>query len=97
MTSNRDTIYLNPSYNRFDQIDDEDGGQQYIHEHHVFNEQKDAFIDTKYYVEGEENNTSKDSFEKTSIIYAYNALKQYSKESAKYKINEKSLFQVNCN
>ncbi len=95
MESNRDTIYLNPLYNMFGQPDS-DEGKQNIHEHHVFNEQKNAFIDTEYYVEGEENTISDDSFENMSILYAYNTLKEYTKKSLKYKINEKSLFQVNC-
>lgn len=95
MESNRDTIYLNPSYNLFGQLDD-DQGQQDIHEHHVFNEQKNAFIDTAYYVEGIEYANSEASYEDMSIIYSYSALKEYSKKSAKYKINEKTLFQVNC-
>ncbi len=96
MELNRDTIYLNPSYNVFGQIDNEDGSQQDINEHHVFNEQKNAFIDTEYYVEGEENNLSEDSYEKMSIVYVYKILKKHSKESAKPKINESPLFQVNC-
>lgn len=92
--SNRETIYLNPSYHVFGGLDEED--QKDIHEHHVFNEQKNAFIDTEYYVEGEENNLTEDSFENMSIIYVYKILGEYNKEAAKYKINEKSLFQVNC-
>ncbi len=95
MEANRDTIYFNPSYNTFGQLDG-DKGQQDVHEHHVFNEQKNAFIDTQYYVEGQENIKSDDSFENMAIIYAYKVLKDYTKESVKYKINEKSLFQVNC-
>lgn len=96
MESNRGTIYLNPSYNMFGQLDDGDESQQDIYEHHVYNEQKNAFIDNEYYVEGAENIISDDTFENMSILYAYNALKEYTKKSVKYKINEKSLFQVNC-
>ncbi|MEE9363814.1 MAG: hypothetical protein V3U92_14530 [Cellulophaga sp.] len=96
MEANRDTIYFNPSYNMFGQFVG-NKGRQNIHEHHVFNEQKDAFIDTKYYVEGQENIKSDDSFENMAIIYAYKVLKNYTKESVKYKINKKALFHVNCN
>jgi hypothetical protein len=95
MEANRDTIYFNPSYNVFGQLDG-DEGQQDILEHHVFNEQKNAFIDTEYYVDGVEYINSERSYEDMSIIYAYNVLKEYTKKSVKYKINEKSLFQVNC-
>lgn len=94
MESNRDTIYLNPSYNIFGQLDDD--GQQDIHEYHVFNEKKNAFINTEYYVEGVEHTNSEKSYEDMSIIYSYSALKKYNKKSVKYKINEKSLFQVDC-
>ncbi len=95
MEANRDNIYFNPSYNMFGQLDD-DEGQQDIHEHHVFNKQKNAFIDIEYYVEGVEYINSEESYEDMSIIYSYSALKEYSKKSIKYNINEKSLFQVNC-
>ncbi len=96
MELNRDTIYLNPSYNVFGQIDNEDGSLQDINEYHVFDEQKNAFIDTEHYVEGEESNLSEDSYDNMSIIYAYKILKEYSNESEKFKIIENPLFQVNC-
>jgi len=92
--SNMDTIYLNPSYNVFGQIDDEEPRD--IHEFHVYNEQKNAFIDTEFYVEGEENNLSDDSFDVMSIIYEYRLLKENTSDEASYKIIEKSLFEVNC-
>jgi len=90
-----DILYLNPSYNIFGGLDSEEENQD-IHEHHTFNEQKNAFIDTEYYVEGEENIKSDDSFHNMSIIYAYNILKEFSKESVRFKIDEKPIFQVNC-
>lgn len=92
--SKRDTIYLNPSYQKFGQLDAE--GPLDIHEHHVFDQQKNAFVDTEYYIEGSEYIKSEESYEDMSIIYSYSALKKYSKKSVKYKINEESLFQVNC-
>lgn len=92
--ANRDTIYFNPSYNMFGGLDDEEN--QDIHDHHVFNKQKNAFINTQYYVEGEEYIKSDDSFDNMSIIYAYTILKEYTKEPEKFKINEKPIFQVNC-
>lgn len=95
MESNRDTIYLNPSYNIFGHLGD-DEGQQDIHEHHVFNEQKNAFIDPEYYVEGMEYTNSEGFYEDMSIIYPYSALKELSRKSVNYIIDEKSLFQVNC-
>ncbi|WP_411030563.1 hypothetical protein [Spongiimicrobium sp. 3-5] len=94
MESNKDTIYLNPSYNKFGRLDEE--VYRDINEHHVFNEQKNAFIDAEYYVEGVEHINSEESYEDMSIIYAYSALMERSKKSAKYKIIEKPLFQVNC-
>lgn len=93
--TNRDTIYLNPSYNIFGGPDSKEEGQD-IHEHHIFNKEKNAFIDTKYYVEGEEHIKSDDSFHKMSIIYAYKILKEHTKESTNYKIDEKPIFQVSC-
>ena len=92
---NQDTIYLNPSYNMFGAPDSEEENQD-INEHYVFNEQKNAFIDASQYIEGSENIKSDESFDNMSIIYAYKALKKYTKKSVKYKINEKPLFQVNC-
>ncbi len=93
--TNRDTIYLNPFYNMFGGPDSEEEDQD-IHEHHVFNEQKNAFIDAEYYVEGEEHIKSDESFHNMSIIYAYKSLKEFSKESIKFKIDENPIFQVNC-
>ncbi|AUP77556.1 hypothetical protein [Flavivirga eckloniae] len=95
MKSNKDTIYINPAYNFFGDLDFEE--QQDIHEHHVFNEQKNAFIDEEYYVEGSEYTKSDESFHDMSIIYAYSALKIHNKKNVSYKINEKPLFQVTCN
>lgn len=92
--SNTDTIYLNPSYNTFGGLESEE--QQDIHKYHVFNKEKNAFIDEEYYVEGVEYKNTDESYDDMSIIYAYNALKKHSKKSGEYKINEKSLFQVNC-
>jgi len=92
---NRETIYLNPFYNMFGGIESEDTNQD-IHEHHVFNELKNAFIDTKSYVEGNEYIKSDESFHNMSIIYAYKVLKEFSKASVKFKINENSIFQVSC-
>ena len=96
MVMNRDTIYLNPSYNMFGGLDSEEEAQD-IHEHHVFNEQKNAFVDTEYYIEGEEYMKSDESFDNMSIIYAYKVLKEFSKASVKFEIDENSIFQVSCN
>lgn len=93
---NKDTtIYLNPSYNTFGQLDSEEEDQD-IHEHHVFNKQKNAFINTEYYIEGEEFIKTDNSFENMSIIYAYKILKEHTKEVEKYKLNKNSLFIVKC-
>lgn len=92
---NKDTIYLNPAYNMFGEPDSEEEDQD-IHEHHVFNEEKNAFIDSEYYVEGDENVKTGDYFENMSIIYAYKVLKEQTKEFVKYKIDKKPIFQVNC-
>jgi len=92
--SNTDTIYLNPSYNIFGGLESEE--QQDIHKYHVFNKEKNAFIDTEYYVEGVEYKNTDESYDDMSIIYTYNALKKRSKKSGEYKINEKSLFEVSC-
>jgi hypothetical protein len=93
---NKETIYLNPSYHRFGLPDSNEEGQD-VHENHVFNEQKNAFIHTENYVEGEEYHTDEDNaYENMSIIYAYKILKAYTKESVKYKVNEDPLFQVRC-
>lgn len=89
------TIYLNPSYNEFGQLESEEEGLD-IHKYHVFNKQKNAFIDTEYYVEGDENINDDDSFENMSIVYAYQILKEQTKESTKSIINKNSLFQVKC-
>ncbi|WP_340199622.1 hypothetical protein [Ascidiimonas sp. W6] len=83
----KNTIYLNPFYNTF---------KEDIHEYHIFNEQKNAFIDKEYYVEDEEYSNTDDSFESMSIIYAYKLLKEFTKEPVEYKINKSSLFQANC-
>lgn len=91
---NQDTLYLNPSYNVFD-IFDGDKGQKLLDNSYVYNEQKNAFIIPKYYVEGSEYNSEK-SFEDMSIIYFYSNLKMHQKNADTYKINEKSLFEVNC-
>ena len=95
MESNRDTIYLNPSYNIFGGLDNEES-QRKIHEHYVFNEQKNAFIDPEYYVEGLEYTNSEEFYEDMSIIYPYLALNEFGKKVVKCMINEKPLFQVNC-
>jgi len=92
---NRDTIYLNPSYNMFGGLDSEEEPQD-IHEHHIFNEQKNAFINTKTYIEGNEYIKSDESFHDMSIIYAYIVLKEFSKTSDKFEIDENSIFQVRC-
>lgn len=95
--ANRDTLYLNPSYNSFDQTDNiEEEGRRDLHEHHVFDEDKNAFIDAEYYVEGVEYIDSEASYEDMSVIYSYSALKVYSTKSAKSKLVEKPLFEVNC-
>ena len=82
---NRETLYFNRSYNRFE--DD-------IHEYHVFNEQKGAYIDTEYYEDGEEHIKSEESFDSMSIIYAFEALKDYTTGPVKYSIDENAIFQV---
>lgn len=94
--SNRDIIYLNPCYNFFGLPDSENGDQQDINEHHVYNEQKNAYIDTEYYNESVDYTNSEESNEDMSIIYAYTALKEYTKKVDKFKIDENALFQVNC-
>jgi len=91
----RDTIYLNPSYNVFGGLDSEEEPRD-IHERHIFSEQKNAFINTKSYVEGNEYIKSDESFDNMSIIYAYRVLKEFSKASVKFKIDENSIFQVSC-
>lgn len=91
-----DALYLNPSYNRFGGGDDDLMGSQDIHERHMFNEQKNAFIDLERYTEGAEYSTSDYSYEDMSIIYSYKILKVYAMDHLKYKINEKALFIVNC-
>ncbi len=88
-------IYLNPFYNMFGQPDGDEEGQD-IHEHHTFNEQKNAFINTEHYVEGDEYRNIDDFFDSMSIVYIYKILKECTKESIKYKINENPLFQVKC-
>ncbi len=95
MESNRDTIYLNPSYNIFGDLDREKT-QRDIHDHYVFNEQKNAFIDPKYYVEGQEYTNSDKFYDDMSLIYPYSALNKFNKKSVKCILNEKPLFQVNC-
>ncbi len=90
-----DIIYLNPFYNTFGGPDSEEEDQD-IHKHHIFSKEKNAFIDKEYYVEGEEYIKSDDSFDNMSIIYAYTVLKEYTKESISYKIDEKSIFHVSC-
>ncbi len=95
MESNRDTIYLNPSYNTFGDLENEEN-QRDIHEFHVFNEQKNAFIDPEYYVEGREYSDSEEFYEDMSIVYSYSALTEFDKKLVKCTINEKPLFQVNC-
>ncbi len=90
-----DTIYLNPFYNMFGGMDSEEEGQD-IHERHVFNKEKNAFIDTEHYVEGEEHIKSDESFHNMSIIYAYKKLTEFASKSVDYKVKEKPLFQVNC-
>jgi len=92
--TNRDIIYINPSYNIFGGLDSEEETLD-IHEKHVFNEQKNAFI-SKSYVEGNEYIRSDESFHNMSIIYAYKVLKEFSKTSAKFNIDENSIFQVSC-
>ena len=92
---NNDILYLNPSYNMFGEFDSEEKTED-IHEHHIFNEQKNAFINTKSYVEGNEYIKSDASFHNMSIIYAYKILREFSKASAKFKIDENSIFQVSC-
>ncbi len=94
---NRDTLYLNPSYNSFFQTDDvEEEGQRDLHEHHVFDQDKNAFIDREYYVEGSENTPSEEAYEDMSIIFSYLALKAMHSKFVKYKLIEKPLFEVNC-
>jgi hypothetical protein len=92
--SDRDIIYLNPCYNFFGHPEYEE--DQDINDHHVFNEQKNAYIDTEYYKEGVDYTNSEEFFEDMSIIYGYSALKDYRKKIEKYKIDENSLFQANC-
>ncbi|MCF6308799.1 MAG: hypothetical protein L3J09_12730 [Flavobacteriaceae bacterium] len=94
--ANRDPIYLNPSYNVFGEVDSDEEHQD-IHKHHQFNKEKNAFINTKSYVEGEEHIKTDDSFHNMSLIYAYKILKEFTlQESKDYIIDEKQLFKVNC-
>ncbi|MCF6296277.1 MAG: hypothetical protein L3J25_11400 [Flavobacteriaceae bacterium] len=94
--ANKDTFYVNPSYNVFGGIESDEEHQD-IHESHIFNKEKNAFINAKIYVEGEEFIKTDDSFHNMSIIYAYKVLKEFTQQEPKnYKIEEKSLFQVNC-
>ncbi|MCF6307736.1 MAG: hypothetical protein L3J09_07255 [Flavobacteriaceae bacterium] len=94
--ANKDIFYVNPSYNMFGGIES-DKEHQDIHKHHQFNTEKNAFINTKSYVEGEEYTNNDNSFHNMSIIYTYKILKDFTlQESKNYKIEEKSLFQVNC-
>ena len=89
-------LYFNPSYNMFGGLDSEEENQD-IREHYIFNKEKNAFIDTEYYVEDEEYIKSEESYDNMSVIYAYKILKEYIKESVKFKINGNPIFQVNCN
>ena len=82
-----DALYLNPMYNRFDKD---------IEKHHVFDEQKGAFIDSMLYKEGQEDIQSDKAYGDMSILYEYKALKEYSAESVKFKIDDDSLFQESC-
>jgi len=82
-----DYMYFNPFYNMFD--DD-------INKHYVFNDGKNAFIDKRYYTEGDEYLDPENSFDNMSIIYSFKILKSFSSESIKYKVNEKPLFEVTC-
>lgn len=94
--ANKDTFYVNSSYNVFGGIENDEEHQD-IHKHHQFNIEKNAFINTKNYVEGEEYTNNDNSFHNMSIIYAYKILKNFRlQESESYKIEDKSLFQVNC-
>ncbi len=90
--SNRDILYMNPFYLPFSPFGDEE--EVDIHENHVFDEEKNAFIDREYYVEGVEHSTSEESYEDMSIIYSYAALKEIRKEPAEGEINEEPLFQA---
>ncbi len=90
--SNRETIYMNPSYNPFGSLDDEAPSD--INEHHVFDEQKNAYIDKEYYVEGAEHATSDESYDDMSIIYLYAVVKGASKESIPHEISEQPLFNI---
>ncbi|MCF6279052.1 MAG: hypothetical protein L3J14_01760 [Flavobacteriaceae bacterium] len=95
--ANKDTFYVNPSYNVFGGIESDEEHQD-IHKYHQFDKEKNAFINTKNYVEGNKHIKSDDSFHNMSLIYAYKILKEFTlQESENYKINEKPLFKVNCN
>jgi hypothetical protein len=83
---NREILYLNPSYNHFEED---------IDRNHVFDEQKGAYIDEEYYQEGEELLISDQSFDSMAIIYAFKAVKNFSTETIKYEIDEGSIFIVN--
>ncbi len=93
---NKNIFYVNPSYNMFGGVESDEEHQD-IHKHHQFNTEKNAFINTKNYVEGEEHIKTDDSFHNMSLIYAYRVLKEFTlQESKNYKVNEKSLFKVKC-
>ena len=94
---NRDTLYLNPSYNSFFQSDDlEEEDRPDLHKYHVFDQDKNAFIDGEYYVDGSETATSEETYEDMSIIFLYSALKKISSKFVEYELKEKPLFEVNC-
>ncbi len=83
----KDKVYFNPFYNFFE-------GD--INETYIFNEEKGAFIDTKYYAEGVEYSNPEAEYDNMSIIYSFDKLKDSTIEMVKYQADENSLFYVIC-
>lgn len=95
-SSNKDTLYLNPCYREFGQLDDEGETLPGINEYHVYDEQKNAYIDTETYSESVDYTNPDESYDDMSIIYAYLVMKDCSVKEVDYTINESPLFQVHC-
>jgi len=93
--TNQKAIYCNPFYNMLGGLSDSLQIKD-MKKTFTFNAEKNAYIDSAHYVEGQEIVESDQSYHNLSIIYSFEILKDYTIHSIKYNVDKKNLFHAQC-
>lgn len=94
-TTNNNTLYFNPWYNMLGEPESDIDIKEML-KYYTYNAEKNALIDTEYYIEGEEFIKSEDSYDRMTIIYSYKILTKHTSETTQYKTEKNSLFNTTC-